>query len=121
MPRKTEGTTNSRKKKTVPTEAPAVQALPERQVSPEVRSIEVRDNVTPINVAPIKPAAIKTQAGPASPDVNLDEEVRRRAYELFVERKGVAGDPTADWFLAEREVRARHAGKGSAFAASQRG
>jgi hypothetical protein len=135
MPRKTDGTTTSRKKKvTPPAETAAVQPAP-AQVTPdvrsaevrspeirgtEVRSTEVRDNVTPINVAPIKPAARKPQVSPASLDhVNLDEEIRRRAYELFVERKGAAGDPAADWFVAEREVRARYAGKESALAARQ--
>jgi|ERR1700690_4392593 len=125
MPRKTDGPTTSRKKKaTPPTETAAVQpaaaqVAPEASGaevrSPEIRSTEIRGNVTPINVAPIKPAAKKTQASA----VNLDEEIRRRAYELFLERQGVAGDPTADWFVAEREVRARHEGKESAFAARQ--
>ncbi len=135
MPRKTEGTTTSRKKKvTPPTETDTVQTAP-TQVAPEargseirstetrgteVRDAEVRDNVTPINVAPLKPAAKKAQAIPASLDhVNLDEEIRRRAYELFLERKGAAGDPAADWFVAEREVRARYSGKESALAARQ--
>ena len=125
MPRKTDGTTTPRKKKaTPPTETAAVQpaaaqVAPEASGaevrSPEIRSTEIRGNVTPINVAPIKPAAKKTQASA----VNLDEEIRRRAYELFLERQGVAGDPMADWFVAEREVRARHEGKEAAFAARQ--
>src|ERR1700722_14768586 len=125
MPRKTDGTTTSRKKKaTPPTETAAVQPAPAQVTpevrstetrSPEIRSAEIRGNVTPINVAPVKPAAKKIQASA----VNLDEEIRRRAYELFLERKGVAGDPAADWFVAEREVRARHEGKESAFAARQ--
>ena len=130
MPRKTDGTTTSRKKKvTPPTETAAVRPTP-AQVTPEVRSseirstearaTEVRDNVTPINVAPLKPTAKKTQASAASLDhVNLDEEIRRRAYELFLERKGVAGDPAADWFIAEREVRSRYVGKESTRAARQ--
>ena len=138
MARKTDGTTTPRKKKiAVPAEANAVQATPEQSVAPElrsakgseevhtpqvrtteVRSAEIRSNVTPINVAPSKPAA-KKSGNVNFDNVNLDEEIRRRAYELFLERKGAAGDPTADWFIAEHEVRARHAGKDSAFAARQ--
>ncbi len=134
MPRKTDGTTTSRKKKvTPPTETAALQPAP-AQVAPEVRSAEVRnseirstevrnsevrDNVTPINVAPIKAAAKKTPATASAQNVNVEEEIRRRAYELFLERQGVAGDPAADWLVAEREVRARYAGKESAFAARQ--
>ena len=103
MARKTDGTTTPRGKKTAPaTETPAVQPAP-LQVGPELRK-----NVTPITVA-----ARKTS-------VDLDEEIRRRAYELFLERKGAAGDPALDWLTAEREVRARYAGPNqSALAASQ--
>jgi len=134
MPRKSDGTTTSRKKKgTLPAETAAVQPAPAQAAevrseavrNPEVRATEVRTNevragevranVTPINVSPIKPTAKKPVASPA----NLDEEIRRRAYELFLERKGAAGDPMADWVIAEREVRARYAGKESAFAAGQ--
>jgi hypothetical protein len=39
---------------------------------------------------------------------NLDEEIRRRAYEIYLERGGTAGDEHQDWLLAEREIRARH-------------
>jgi hypothetical protein len=40
---------------------------------------------------------------------NLDEEIRRRAYELFLQRNGNGGDPNRDWLAAENEVKARHA------------
>jgi hypothetical protein len=40
--------------------------------------------------------------------VNLDEEIRQRAYQLYLERKGTAGDPNRDWLVAESEVRSRH-------------
>jgi hypothetical protein len=40
--------------------------------------------------------------------INLNEEIRRRAYELYLERRGAAGDEHQDWLLAEREIRARH-------------
>ncbi|MFZ3263959.1 MAG: DUF2934 domain-containing protein [Terriglobales bacterium] len=103
MARKTYGTGTTRGKKTAPpTEATPLQQAPVQVVS------EVRQNVTPINLA-----AKKT-------NVDLDEEIRRRAYELFLERQGAAGDPAQDWLTAEREVRARYAGQNhSAFAAGQ--
>lgn len=37
----------------------------------------------------------------ASPD---EEAIRRRAYEIFLERGGVAGDPEADWVEATRQL-----------------
>lgn len=106
MARKTTGNGTTRSKKTKPsTEAASVQPAPV-QVVPEVRT-----NVTPISVAAKKA------------NVDLEEEIRRRAYELYLERKGTAGDPTQDWFIAEREVRARYASPNheSALAARQGG
>lgn len=38
-----------------------------------------------------------------------EEQVRRRAYELFLQRGGFWGSPEQDWFQAEAEVRDRHA------------
>jgi hypothetical protein len=52
-----------------------------------------------------------------SPDVNqgttlvvphLEEQVRLRAYELFLQRGGFWGNPEQDWFQAEAEVLSRH-------------
>jgi hypothetical protein len=37
-----------------------------------------------------------------------EEQVRLRAYELFLQRGGFWGNPEQDWFQAEAEVRARH-------------
>jgi hypothetical protein len=44
---------------------------------------------------------------------NLQEEIRRRAYELYLQRGGVPGNENQDWLVAEQEVRSRqmeHAG-----------
>jgi hypothetical protein len=40
--------------------------------------------------------------------VNLEDEIRRRAYELYQQRGGAAGSAAEDWLAAEREVRQRH-------------
>ena len=59
---------------------------------------EVRKDGKPSNVVPI----------------NLEEEIRRRAYELYLERRATAagedgnGDENQDWLIAEREIRSRH-------------
>ena len=36
-----------------------------------------------------------------------DEEIRRRAYELYEARGGADGDDVADWLAAERELAER--------------
>jgi hypothetical protein len=45
----------------------------------------------------------KTPPTPAvvSPD---DDQIRQRAYELYLRRNGFPGDPMEDWLRAEREL-----------------
>ncbi len=100
MPRKSNGSTLIRSKKITPsTESAAVQPTPV-QSAPEV----IKNAVATV-VAASKISVNATQA-------SLDEEIRRRAYELYLQRNGKAGDPNRDWIVAEREVRARHATAG---------
>jgi hypothetical protein len=40
--------------------------------------------------------------------INLEDEIRRRAYELFQERGGIPGSEHEDWVRAEHEVLARY-------------
>jgi hypothetical protein len=55
------------------------------------------------------PAAQSVSEVPQSAQaINLDEEIRRRAYELYLERGGATGDQHQDWLTAEREILARH-------------
>ena len=87
MARKTTGnTTTNRSKKTEASIPPAAV-----QVAPEVRK-DVRKNAKPANLVP----------------VNLEEEIRCRAYELYLQRRGTSGDPNQDWLSAEREIRSRY-------------
>jgi hypothetical protein len=53
----------------------------------EVRKPDIRKNVVPIN---------------------LEDEIRRRAYELYQRRGSGAGNEADDWFTAEREVMQRY-------------
>jgi hypothetical protein len=79
---------------TTPAEAAAeVKTAPEPRKKLEVVKSEPRKNVVvPINRTP----------------VNLEEEIRRRAYELYQQRGGAAGSEAEDWLTAEREVRQRY-------------
>lgn len=68
----------------------------EAKITAEPRKFEVvrnepRKNVVPINRTP----------------VNLEDEVRRRAYEIYQQRGGAPGSEMEDWLNAEREVRKR--------------
>ena len=68
---------------------------------------------TTIEVAPAVPKngkAVSHRMANAAP-CDLEEEIRRRAYELYLERRATAGagngDENQDWFVAEREIRSR--------------
>jgi len=48
-----------------------------------------------------------TRENPASS--NLEERIRARAYELYLERGGNGGSPEEDWLRAQDEIRGRAA------------
>jgi hypothetical protein len=56
----------------------------------------------------------RREAAPPSPPQigNLEEQIRQRAYELYLQRGGMPGNPSQDWLVAEQEVRSgqEHAG-----------
>jgi Protein of unknown function (DUF2934) len=95
MARKSTGTTTRSKKAAASTEPVVMQPS----------SVEIAQEVVR------KTVAVSAVSGNKNGG-NLDEEIRRRAYELYLQRNGTGGDPNADWFVAEREVRARHATAG---------
>lgn len=45
---------------------------------------------------------------PPSQTLSLEEQVRRRAYELYVERGNQSGSELDDWLQAEEEILRRH-------------
>jgi hypothetical protein len=69
---------------------PQNKVMPERMPEPrkfELRKTEPRKNVVPINI---------------------DDEIRRRAYELYLQREPGSGSESEDWLTAEREVMQRY-------------
>jgi len=41
--------------------------------------------------------------------LSLEEQIRQRAYELYVQRGSESGSPMDDWLQAEREILASQA------------
>jgi hypothetical protein len=137
MARKTTGnTTPKRSKKTgVPAQAPALQVAPEveaevqKEVQKEESQIQVqaeaRAKVAGKNGRDVSRTKETGKVAPGNgaghlavhPPVNLEEEIRRRAYELYLQRRATAGagnghehhgDEHQDWLIAENEILSRH-------------
>jgi hypothetical protein len=58
---------------------------------------------------PVKPAATpRTRTRRATDNAPIgrpaDDQIRTRAYEIYLRRGGRPGDPVDDWFCAEREL-----------------
>jgi hypothetical protein len=65
---------------------------PENKTTAEPRKFELRKTEPRNNVVPIK----------------LEDEIRRRAYELYRQRQPGAGNEAEDWLTAEHEVMQRY-------------
>jgi hypothetical protein len=110
-------------------EAPApevraeVNARPE--VTAEVKAPEVKAAVKAAEPKPIEPKPIEPKPIEAKPievrearktlsevrrvvPINLEEEIRRRAYQLYEERGCTPGHENDDWLVAEREILTRY-------------
>jgi hypothetical protein len=74
----------------------------------KARTPRTNSSVTPINR---KPSEVKELRKSSTGNGNLEEEIRRRAYELFQERGGEHGRHHEDWSRAEAEIRARFANR----------
>jgi hypothetical protein len=58
-----------------------------------------RNQTLALHASPIQPHAEDTSANHAP----NHEEIRRRAYEIYLERGGLPGHELEDWLQAERE------------------
>ncbi len=64
-------------------------------------TLKAKRNVTlEVDASPIQPHAEHTSANHAP----SHEEIRSRAYEIYLERDGLPGDELDDWLRAEREL-----------------
>ena len=70
--------------------------------TPTPRKKKAVASTAPTNVASTEEARRSLQ------DARLEDEIRLRAYEIYLERNGSPGDEHQDWLTAEREIRARH-------------
>jgi hypothetical protein len=48
------------------------------------------------------------EKSPAAVKNSLEERIRQRAYELYLQRQGQHGSPEQDWLQAVAEIRSQH-------------
>ena len=55
-----------------------------------------------------RPEIVKAGPRPGVVPFSLEEEIRRRAFELYTQRGAMSGSETDDWLVAEREILDRY-------------
>lgn len=63
-------------------------------------------NTSPLTTAP---STTSHETRTPQPIRMTEEEVRARAYELYLQRHGLSGTPEEDWYRAEAELRGKSA------------
>ena len=92
-----------------PTSVPEVKAFAAPEVAPVGTTPESK--VTPqsrVAAEPKKFELRKTEPRKNVVPINLEDEIRRRAYELYQQREAGSGSEAEDWLAAEREVMQRY-------------
>jgi hypothetical protein len=73
-----------------------------RKTTPEVGNGTQPENGNGTQVAP--PLATSPEFAHASQASPVEEKVRARAYELYLQRGGKGGSPEQDWLRAKEEI-----------------
>jgi hypothetical protein len=74
-------------------------AAPKKRTRKPTTEVETITKVTTAKNGS-KPTVINEVA----PATNLEEQIRIRAYQLYLERSGQGGSPKQDWFQAASEI-----------------
>ncbi len=77
-----------------------------RQTTPAETNVTAMSESKSANTPDVRTAEPKKYAPPTP--INVEEEIRRRAYELSEARGFVPGYENDDWFVAEREILIRY-------------
>ena len=86
----------------------AGQAMP-AESKPEAKVTSEAKGIATARVAPDrKLEVVKGEARKNLVPINLDDEIRKRAFELYQQRGAGPGGEAEDWLNAEREVRQRY-------------
>jgi hypothetical protein len=80
---------------------------PKQPITPVETNVTAMPETKVTKAPEIRTAAEPKKISPPTP-INVEEEIRRRAYELSEQRGFMPGHDVDDWFIAEQEVMARY-------------
>jgi hypothetical protein len=87
---------------------PEVKVVVDGATPAEVAAAEVKMAPEPRKMEVVRSELRKNGAAPNLVPINLEDEIRRRAYELYQQRGTAAGGEAEDWLTAEREIMQRY-------------
>jgi hypothetical protein len=91
-----------------PANIPDVKAV-EAGTTPAEAAAEVKTRkLEMVKSEPRKNVVVPINRVPANLPLNVEDEIRRRAYEIYQERGTASGSEAEDWLTAEREVMQRY-------------
>jgi hypothetical protein len=105
--------TNPSQNPTNSSNLPEVNAVVAGATPAEVAAAEVKKAPEPRKMEVVRSEPRKNSTPPPTP-INLEDEIRRRAYELYQQRGTASGSEAEDWLTAEREVKQRYLQRQSA-------
>jgi len=97
-------TTKEQNSAVIPAGLPDVKAVEAGNTPAKAVAAEVKATPEPRKLEVVKTEPRKNVVVP----IKLEDEIRRRAYELYVQRGSTPGSEAEDWLTAEREVRQRY-------------
>lgn len=103
----TENSVESAQSKTSTTEMPAQQLRQETELAPEA-TVPEASVAKEAKAEPRKLEMVKNESRKNLVPINLEDEIRQRAFELYQERGPRDGGEAEDWRDAEREVMQRY-------------
>jgi hypothetical protein len=98
--------TNPSQNQTDNSNLPDVKAAVTGATPAEVAAAEVKNAPEPRKMGVVRSESRKNVAPPVP--INLEDEIRRRAYELYLQRGTASGSEAEDWLTAEREIKQRY-------------
>jgi hypothetical protein len=99
--------TNPSQNQTNSSNLPEVNAVLAGATTAEVAAAEVKKAPEPRKMEVVRSEPRKN-GSPNLVPINLDDEIRRRAYELYQQRGTASGSEADDWLTAEREIKQRY-------------